>query len=86
MTEPVSAYLLTQGALGVAVLVLGFVVAKLYSKVERLEQEKTQLLVTQNTEVKKMLVDTTSLGLQTAQSLAILTEKIEVNKRYGKDS
>ena len=43
METGVSTYLLTQGVLGVSVLVLGYVVGKLYSKTERLEKEKSDI-------------------------------------------
>lgn len=74
-------YLLTQGALGVACLVLGFVVGKLYNKTERQEvrisdlQEARRVDAVATTEKVITVLETNS------QTNRLLAEKIETAKQ-----
>ena len=85
MDGSVSTYLLTQGVLGVAVLVLGFVVAKLYSKTERLEKEKSDIAEARRLDDKDQYEKLTQIVIDNTQSNRILAEKIEVGKSIGRE-
>lgn len=80
MDAGVSTYLLTQGVLGVAVIVLGFVVSKLYNKTERLEKEKSDLAEARRLDDKEQIEKITLIVQENTQSNRILAEKIEVGK------
>lgn len=80
MDAGVSTYLLTQGVLGVAVIVLGFVVSKLYNKTERLEKEKSDLAEARRLDDKEQIEKITMIVQENTQSNRILAEKIEVGK------
>jgi len=80
MDAGVSTYLLTQGVLGVAVIVLGFVVSKLYNKTERLEKEKSDLAESRRLDDKEQIEKITLIVQENTQSNRILAEKIEVGK------
>lgn len=80
MDGGVSTYLLTQGVLGVAVLVLGFVIGKLYNKTERLEKEKSDLAEARRLDDKQTMKELTDVLQENAQNMRILSEKIEVGK------
>lgn len=86
----ITSYLFTQGVLGVAVIVLGWVCIKLYNKGERLQSEKDLL----QKEIQKIIEDrriesvaTTKEVLEVlqgnSQSNTLLASKIEVSKREG---
>lgn len=79
--EGATTYLLTQGVLGVAVLVLGFVVTKLYNKTERLEKEKTDLMDARRIDTVNTLEKVTAVMEANSQTNRLLAEKIEAGKR-----
>lgn len=78
--EQTTTYYFTQGVLGVTVLVLGYVVNRLYSKTERLEKEKTELAEARRLDDKLMIERTTAIVQENTQSNRILAEKIELGK------
>lgn len=78
--EAVNTFYLTQGVLGVTVLVLALVVVKLYNKTERLEKEKVELLNERNRDDKETLKEVTTVMNESSQNIRILSEKIEVAK------
>ena len=85
--ENVPTYLFTQGVLGVAVLVLGYVVAKLYNKTERLEKEKSDLMEARRIDTVSTLENVTEVMQTNSQTNRLLAEKIEAAKqstRYTK--
>lgn len=84
--EGITTYLLTQGVLGIVVLVLGIVVIKLYNKIERLEKEKTAILEAWRTETKESGKDALDVLQGNSQSLFYLADKIEVAKKFDKRS
>lgn len=77
-------FFLTQGVLGVTVVVLSIVVLRLYNKIEKLEQEKTALLQAWLTETKDSGKDALEVLQGNSQSIVYLAEKIESGKLYGK--
>lgn len=79
--QDVPTYLLTQGVLGVAVLVLGYVVAKLYNKTERLEKEKTDLMEARRVDTIQTLEKVTEVMQTNSQTNRLLAEKIEAGKQ-----
>lgn len=83
--EGVSTYLVTQGVLGIAVLVLGYVVNKLYNKTEQLEREKSEIAEARRLDDKEQFEMLTQLIQDFTQSNRILTEKIEVMKSREKE-
>lgn len=83
--ENLSTYLLTQGVLGVSVLVLGYVVGKLYNKTERLEKEKSDLAEARRLDDKEQYEKLTQIVIDNTQSNRILAEKIEVGKSIGRE-
>lgn len=80
----VSSYLLSQGALGVAVLVLGIVVNRLYSKTEKLEKEKDDLQEARRLDAVESRTEVTSLLPGISQSLQNISDKIEISKSSRK--
>ena len=85
MDGGVSTYLLTQGVLGVSVLVLGYVVGKLYSKIERLEKEKSDIAEARRLDDKEQYEKLTQIVIDNTQANRILAEKIEVGKSIGRE-
>lgn len=81
--EGVSAYLLTQGPLGIAILVLGYVIAKLYNKTERLEVEKTALMDARRIDTVATLKEVTEVMSTNSQTNRLLAEKIEASKQQS---
>lgn len=79
--ENVPTFLLTQGVLGVAVLVLGYVVSKLYNKTERLEKEKTDLMEARRVDTVQTLEKVTEVMQTNSQTNRLLAEKIEAGKQ-----
>ncbi len=75
-----SNYLLSQGVLGVTVLVLGTVVIKLYNKVERIEKEKDDLQEARRLDAVASRTEVTSVLPGISQSLQNISEKIEISK------
>lgn len=76
----VEAFYLTQGVLGVTVLVLGWVVAKLYNKTERLEREKIDALEARRVDYKETLAKVAEVMQSSSQTQMLLIEKIEAIK------
>ena len=82
--DAASTFYLTQGVLGVTVVLLLFVVVKLYNKTERLEKEKIEILSSQITEDKNTLKEVTQVMSDSSQNMRILSEKIEIAKQNGR--
>lgn len=78
--DNISTYLLTQGVLGVACIVLGFVISKLYNKTDRLEKEKAELMEARRVDSVETTREVIGVLRDNAQNVAILSEKIEVAK------
>lgn len=78
--ENVPGYLLGQGILGVAVLVLGVVVMRLYNKTERLEKEKSDIQELRRLDAVQTRDDVTSVLPGISQSLQNISDKIEISK------
>lgn len=76
----VSSYLIGQGGLGIAVLVLGVVVNRLYTKTERLEKEKDDLQEARRLDAVESRTEVTSLLPGISQSLQNISDKIEISK------
>lgn len=81
--DGLTSYLLTQGVLGVAVIALGWVCVKLYSKCERLEKEKSDLQEARRVDALDSLKQATDILQGNATAIRILTEKIEAGKSGG---
>lgn len=77
MENGIAAYLFTQGVLGVAVLVLGWVCVKLYNKTERQQTRIEELQDLRLTDSKDITKDVTTVLQGNSQSNYILAEKIE---------
>lgn len=89
-TTQTANYLLTQGVLGVAVLVLGWVCVKLYNKTERLQSEKDVLqkekeaiIEARRLESVQTVTDYKDIVQGNSQSNALLIAKIEAVKTEG---
>ena len=82
--QDVPTYLLTQGVLGVAVLVLGYVCNKLYNKTERLEKEKTDLMEARRVDTVQTLEKVTDVMQTNSQTNRLLAEKIEASKQNSR--
>lgn len=81
MEASLSTYLFTQGVLGVACLVLGYVAFKLYNKTERLEKEKTDLMEARRIDTVQVFEKVTQVLETNSQTNRLLTEKIETSKQ-----
>lgn len=79
--EGVSSYLLTQGVLGVACLVLGFVCVKLYNKNERLQERIEELHELRLSDSKEVRKEVTAVVQGNSENMRVFTEKIEVVQR-----
>ena len=83
--ESVPTYLFTQGVLGVTVLVLGFVCAKLYNSREADRKdhaaEVKELNALRLQDSKDVTADVTEVIQGNATAIRILTEKIETAKK-----
>ena len=89
-TTQTANYLLTQGVLGVAVLVLGWVCVKLYNKTERLQaekdvlqKEKEAIIEARRLESVQTVTDYKDIVQGNSQSNALLIAKIEAVKNEG---
>lgn len=82
--ENVPTFLLTQGVLGVACLVLGLVVIKLYNKIERLEKEKADIMEARRLDSVQSAKDAYEVIGASTDNMRILTEKIEISKAHGR--
>ena len=80
MNGEVTTYLFTQGVLGVACIVIGFVAVKLYNKNERQQLRIDELQELRLQDSKEVTKDVTEVLQGNSQSNRILAEKIEVAK------
>lgn len=78
--ENVPSFLLGQGILGVAVLVEGIVIMRLYNKTERLEKEKSDIQELRRLDAVETRNDVTSVLPGISQSLQNISDKIEIGK------
>lgn len=78
--DGVSNYLLTQGVLGIAVLVLGWVCIKLYNKTEKQQNRIEELQNLRLQDSKEVTKEVTEVLQGNSQSNYILAEKIEAAK------
>jgi hypothetical protein len=85
-----TSYLLTQGVLGIACIILGLVVNKLYNKNERLQAEKDALtkemvaiIEARRIEDKATTTEVLTVLSNNTQTNRILAEKIEAGKSNG---
>lgn len=77
----VTTYFLTQGVLGVIVLVLSVVITRLYNKVERIEKEKDALQEARRLDALQVRTEVTSILPGISQSLQNISDKIEISKQ-----
>lgn len=91
MGEQVSTYLFTQGVLGVAVFVLGWVCIKLYNKTEKLQlekdalqKEKEELIEARRSDSVQSVKDYLTIVQNNTQTNQLLTAKIDVVKSGDK--
>lgn len=82
--QDISTYYLTQGVLGVTVLVLVYVVIKLYSKIERLETEKVALMDARRLDALQTLEKVNEVMSTNSQTNRLLAEKIEGAKQSSR--
>jgi cell division protein FtsL len=80
MNESLSTYLLTQGVLGVACLVLGIVVVYLQRKLDRKDARIDELQSQRLQDTRELSEETAKVVSDLSQNIRILTEKIEVGK------
>lgn len=82
-TDPssgVTGYLFTQGVLGIACIVLGFVAVKLYNKNEKLQERIEELHELRLQDSKDITKEVTTVLEGNSQSNRVLAEKIEIAK------
>lgn len=79
-----STYYLTQGVLGVTVVVLGLVIAMLYKDNKRLEKEKIDQLELRRVDAIDTTKQVISVLHDSSQNIAILSEKIEISKQNAR--
>lgn len=84
MGDSLSTYLFTQGVLGVACLVLGWVCLKLYNEVRRLYTRIEELQELRLQDSKEVSKDVTEVLRGNSEANRILAEKIEIGKSQGK--
>ena len=82
--EGITAYLLTQGVLGVVVLALIYVCNKLYTKTEKQQARIEELQELRLQDSKEVTRDVTEVLQGNAHSNLILAEKIEVAKERSR--
>lgn len=82
-TSSIMTYLVTQGVLGVACLILGLVVWKLYNKTERLEKEKSDLMELRRVDALEAFNKIVEVVENNSQTNRLLTEKIELGKEVS---
>lgn len=80
MPDQIGTYFLTQGVLGVTVLVLAYVCIKLYSKTERLQARIEELYELRLQDSKQVNKDYSDIVEGNSHNMRLLTEKIEVSK------
>lgn len=81
--DGISTFYLSQGVLGVTVLVLIYVVIKLYNKSEEKQSRIDELQDLRLQDSKEVTKDVTSVLQGNSQSNLILAEKIDAAKRRG---
>ena len=88
--DQISTYLFTQGVLGVAVFVLGWVCIKLYNKTEKLQaekdliqREKEALIEARRLDSVQSVKDYATIVQDNTQTNALLSAKIEAVKATG---
>lgn len=81
MDDGVYTFYLTQGVLGVTVLILVFVVNKLYNKVDQKQARIDELQELRLQDSKEVTKDVTSVLHGNSQSNLILAEKIDAAKQ-----
>lgn len=88
--DQISTYLFTQGVLGVAVFVLGWVCIKLYNKTEKLQaekdliqREKEALIEARRLDSVQSVKDYATIVQDNTQTNALLGAKIEAVKATG---
>lgn len=79
--QGVENWLLTQGVLGVAVVLLIYTIMKLYSKVDQQQKDIIEIMQTRIAETKETTKEVTDVLRSNAQSMEVLSEKIEISKR-----
>lgn len=80
MDAGISNYLLTQGVLGVMVLIESYIIIKFYNKIEQLEKEKYAIGESRRIDDKATLKEVTSVLQENSQSNYVLAAKIETGK------
>jgi hypothetical protein len=83
MDPNISTFYLGQGVLGVTVLVLVYVVIKLYNKNEEKQSRIEELQDLRLQDSKEVTKDVTAVLQGNSQSNLILAEKIDAAKRRG---
>jgi hypothetical protein len=81
--DNVTTFYLTQGVLGATVIVLIYVVIKLYNKIEEKQTRIDELQDLRLQDSKEVTKDVTAVLQGNSQSNLILAEKIDVAKRRG---
>jgi hypothetical protein len=84
MPQDASTFYLTQGVLGVTVVVLLFICNKLYNKTEKQQTRIEELQDLRLQDSKDVTKDVTEVLQGNSQNMRILSEKIEVAKTQGK--
>lgn len=82
--EGASTYLLTQGVLGVACLVLGAVVVQREKKIDKLQTRIDELQESRRVDAVETREQVTSILPNLSQSLQNISDKIEISKRKGR--
>lgn len=82
--ENVPSFLLSQGVLGLSVLVEGFVIIRLYNKTERLEKENSDIRELRRLDAVETRNDVTSVLPGISQSLQNISDKIEISRERRK--
>ena len=90
MDDPISTYLFTQGVLGFACFILGWVCIKLYNKTEKLQaekdliqREKEALIEARRLDSVQSVKDYATIVQDNTQTNALLGAKIEAVKATG---
>lgn len=75
-----STYLFTQGVLGVATLVEGLVIVKLYGTIDKKQSKIDELQEARRLDAVETRTDVTSVLPGISQSLKNISDKIEISK------
>lgn len=79
--EDIPSFLIGYGPLGVAALIEGIVILRLYNKTEKLEKEKSDIQELRRLDAVETRNDVTSVLPGISQSLQNISDKIEISKR-----